>query len=106
MKILIILLLSLNVAYLLELNVTTKHVNKILISNGKKFDAEKYPCVDTTSFSTCKNATDYQYNNTCTGSLVKQKYVLTSSLAPRWLSKINKSNIKVSILTTFPVLPL
>jgi len=104
MKIIIILLLSIKLAYLLDLNVTNYHFNKRLISNGQKYDAEKYPCKVTPSLLTyCTNATGYQYNNTYAGSFLKQKYVLTFSLAPRWL---NKNNIKVRILNTYAVLPL
>jgi len=102
MKILIILLLSIKVSYLLELDVTPNRINKGLISNCKKYDAEMYPYAATTSLSTFKNDTDYQYD-TCTGSLVKQKYVLTStavapSWLPAWLNKVNTNNIKVSKL--------
>lgn len=80
MKIIIILLLSIKVAYLFELNFTTNHIDKGLMSNGKKYDAQKYPYAKN-SLSTFKN------------EFLKRMYALT---APHWLNEVNKNNIKVS----------
>lgn len=80
MKIIIVLLLSIKVAYLFELNFTTNHIDKGLISNGKKYDAQKDPYVRN-SLSTFKN------------ELLKRMYSLT---APHWLNDVNKNNLKVS----------
>ncbi|XP_016662437.1 uncharacterized protein LOC100573665 [Acyrthosiphon pisum] len=83
MKILIILLLSIKVAHVLELNDTTNHIiNKGLICNDKQYDADKcpYEFTSTSSLSTCEDATDYQYNNTCTDSTKVNKNKMKARL--------------------------
>jgi len=77
MKIIIIVLLTIRQAYFFELNLTN-HINKGFIANGEKYDAKKYPFV--VYIEATIRYPDGSVNRPgCTGSLVKQFYVLTAA---------------------------
>lgn len=93
MKIITILLLLIKAAYLFELN-STNHIEKGIVYNGVPYSPKEFPYLVTIHII----SEDKKMGRTCTGSLIRELYVMT---AAHCAYRINEKNIKVSTLMQY-----
>jgi len=96
MKIIIVLLVSIKIAYLFKLNPTYNNITG-LIYNGTRYNPRRHPFIVTVKINESPGSTQHMI---CTGSLVKPLFVLT---AAHCAYNKHASLVEVSMLDMFPM---